>query len=443
MIAAPLSGGGKTTVTLGLLAAFRARGIRVGAAKSGPDYIDPALHAAASGRPSLNLDTWAMPPAMLDALAVQAAEDVDLLLVESAMGLFDGALVTDGGSGAASELASRFGWPVLLVLDVSGQAQTAAAVAHGMDSYDPSVRVAGLILNRVASPRHENAIRKALQRVGAPVVGVLPRQATIALPERHLGLVQAREQSDLMARLEALRAFCEAYIDLDDVMQLASPFRLATAMGAQPLPPPAQRIAMARDDAFSFIYPHVVDGWRRAGAEVVYFSPMADEPPPDDCGACWLPGGYPELHAGVLAGAARFKAGLAAFAETRPVHGECGGYMVLGEVLIDAAGQAHAMAGLLSHATSFAKRKLHLGYREARLLSDGLLGAAGDRVRGHEHHHSSLVEPGRDAPLVQLSDSTGTDLGMAGGRRGWVSGSYFHVVAKGSQVSPSAVNGAV
>jgi cobyrinic acid a,c-diamide synthase len=196
------------------------------------------------------------------------------------------------------------------------------------------------------------------------------------------------------------------------------------------LRPPGQRIALAADSAFSFVYPHVLSGWRRAGAEVKTFSPLADEPPPAHCDACWLPGGYPELHAGALAAAHRFRAGITRFAQTRPVHGECGGYMILGEGLEDADGVRHPMLGLLGHATSLAARKLHLGYRRARLLADGALGAAGTVIRGHEFHYAALVSAGHDEPLADLADAEGEPLGPAGGRRGHVSGTFFHAIAE-------------
>ena len=195
------------------------------------------------------------------------------------------------------------------------------------------------------------------------------------------------------------------------------------------LAPPGQRVAVASDAAFSFVYPHLVAGWRRAGAEIATFSPLADEAPPDDCDVCWLPGGYPELHAGALTAAPKFKAGLARFAATRRVHGECGGYMVLGAGLVDAAGARHAMTGLLGHATSFAQRRLHLGYRAARMLAPCPIGAAGARLRGHEFHHASMIEPGNDAPLAEISDAQGKPVAEAGSRRGNVSGTFFHVIA--------------
>jgi cobyrinic acid a,c-diamide synthase len=196
------------------------------------------------------------------------------------------------------------------------------------------------------------------------------------------------------------------------------------------LPPPGQRIALAQDAAFSFVYPHVLAGWRQAGAELVPFSPLAGEAPPESCDSCWLPGGYPELHAGRLAAAETFRVGLAQFAATRPVHGECGGYMVLGEGLEDAGGATHRMAGLLSHATSFAQRKLHLGYRRVRLLAGGPLGPAGAGLRGHEFHYAAMLSAGEDAPLVELADGEGNALGSAGGRRGHVTGTFFHAVAR-------------
>jgi len=419
---------------MALLAAFRRRGLAVRAAKSGPDYIDPAFHGAATGGCSLNLDSWAMAPGQLDATLAEAAAGADLLLVESAMGLFDGVSGAPGRRGCAADLAARFGIPVLLVLDVSGQSQSAAAVARGFALHDPAVRVAGVLLNRVASPRHRLAVATALDEAGLPVLGYLGREPDLALPERHLGLVQAREHGALPALLDRLADTAERLFDLDAVLALAAPVPPAQASQAgAPLPPPGQRIAVADDAAFSFLYPHVAEGWRRAGAELLPFSTIADVPPPEGCDACWLPGGYPELHAGRLAAATAFRTGLVRFAGTRPVHGECGGYMVLGEALIDAAGVAHAMAGLLGHVTSYAKRRLHLGYREARLLdgAEGGLwpGAAGSVIRGHEFHYASVVEPGRDRPLAELRDAAGASLGPAGGVRGHVSGSFFHAIA--------------
>jgi len=429
IVAAPRSGAGKTTVTLGLLAALKRRGLAVQAAKAGPDYIDPAFHQAATGRKSVNLDSWAMRPSLLDALVVEAASRADMLVIEGVMGLFDGIDADAGRTGSTADLAARFVLPVLLVIDVSGQSQSAAALLRGFVTHDPEVKIGGVVLNLVGSERHRKFVADAIAASGIPVLGSVPRDEMIALPERHLGLVQAGEHGDLAERLDRLAAIAETHLDLDRILRLAVPPHLAEAKQATALPPPGSRIALAQDAAFTFVYPHVLDGWRRAGAEIVAFSPLADEPPPKDCDSCWLPGGYPELHAGRLAGAHKFRDGLARFAATRPVHGECGGYMVLGEVLEDADGISHPMAGLLGHATSFARRKLHLGYREATLLADSPIGRAGSRLRGHEFHYAALVATGNDEPLVELADGQGQRLGTSGSRRGHVTGTFFHAIA--------------
>jgi len=430
IVAASRSGSGKTTVTLGLLAALKRRGIAIRAAKAGPDYIDPAFHAAASGAASVNLDSWAMPPWLLDALTGEAAQTAELVIIEGAMGLFDGVAGAPGRTGSTADLATHLGLPVLLVLDVSGQSQTAAAVVRGLAGHDPGVRIAGVVLNRVGSERHRALVENAIDAVGIPVLGAVPRDGALAMPERHLGLVQAQEHGDLTARLDRLADTAQRHLDLDRIVAAAAPLAVAAASPRAALPPPGQRIAVAADAAFTFFYPHLRDGWRRDGAEIVAFSPLADEPPPHDCDACWLPGGYPELHAGLLANAHRFQEGLRRFGATRPVHGECGGYMVLGEGLEDAQGARQAMVGLLGHATSFATRKLHLGYREARLLADGALGRAGSMIRGHEFHSATLVTPGADEPFLELSDAQGQPLARTCGRRGHVSGTFFHAIAR-------------
>lgn len=429
LISASRSGSGKTTVTLGLLAALKRRGMRVRAAKAGPDFIDPAFHAAATGRGSINLDSWAMQPALLDALMMEASA-ADIAVIEGAMGLFDGVEGEKGRTGASADLAARYRLPVVLVLDVTAQAQSAAAVARGFMTHDPDVRIGGVILNKIGSPRHARLAGEAIAVLGLPMLGAIPRDAALILPERHLGLMQVSEHADLAIRLAQLADMAEAHLDLDAITALAAPLAPRSGDASSALPPPGQRIALAQDAAFSFIYPHLIDGWRKAGAEIVAFSPLANEAPPDDCDVCWLPGGYPELHAGTLAAATRFRKGLARFATTRPVHGECGGYMVLGGSLEDADGAIHTMTGLLGHATSFKQRKLHLGYREARLRADSPLGMAGAHVRGHEFHYASLVSAGHDEPFAELVDAQGQPVPERGGRRGNVTGTFFHAIAR-------------
>ncbi|MGA2045093.1 MAG: cobyrinate a,c-diamide synthase [Roseiarcus sp.] len=432
LIAAPRSGSGKTMLTLGLLRAFRRAGLAVAGVKSGPDYIDPAFHAAASGRDGLNLDSWAMAPALVAELAAGAARGCDLLICEASMGLFDGVPAPPGRSGASADVAATLGLPVVLLLDVSGQAQSAAAIVRGCMVYDPRIAIAGVVLNRVRSARHRRLAGDAIEALGVPVVGALPPLPDMALPERHLGLVQAEETQGLEARLAAIADAVEADVDLARLRALARPLRDPGPRAFPPqaaLAPPGQRIAIARDAAFSFLYPHLVAGWRAAGAELRFFSPLADEPPPGDCDFCWLPGGYPELHAGRLAGAERFLAGLRRFADERPVHGECGGYMVLGAALTDAAGAVYPMAGLLGVETSFAARRMTLGYRDATLAAACALGPAGRRLKGHEFHYSTVTTTGGDAPFAVVTDAYGAEPAPAGGRRGAVTGGFFHVIA--------------
>jgi cobyrinic acid a,c-diamide synthase len=429
IIGAPRSGSGKTTLTLALLAAARRRGLNIRAAKSGPDYIDPAFHEAATGWPSYNLDSWAMAPAQLGMVANYAAA-ADILVIESSMGLFDGVAGRQGRTGAGADLAARFGLPVLLILDVSGHSQSAAAVARGFALHRPGVEIAGVVLNRVASARHREGVAAAMEAAGIKIFGAIKRDETITVPERHLGLVQALEHPDLRLHLDRLADLAEQSLDLEGIFALAKPLAGQAGGRAETLPPPGQRIAMARDAAFSFVYAHMLEAWRRAGSELVFFSPLGDEAPPPDCDSCWLPGGYPELHAGPLAAAYRFKAGLAAFAATRPVHGECGGFMVLGANLQSADGAWHAMTGLLSHETSFAKRRMTLGYRQAVMLADSPMGPAGTCIRGHEFHYASVIAPGTDTPLAELRDAAGKPLGSAGGKRGQVSGTFFHAIAR-------------
>ncbi len=427
LISAPASGTGKTTLMLGLLPALRGAGVTVQPFKSGPDYIDPAFHAAASGRASVNLDSWAMGRGQLGAL-LSAAEGCDLALAEGSMGLFDG-VATPGecGTGASADMAALTGWPVVLVLDVSGQAQSAAAVAKGFAELRDDVTLAGVVLNKVASPRHEALVRDGMDRAGIPVFGALPRNKDIALPERHLGLVQAEEQPELERILDEAAAFVGAHLDIQAMRAAAAPTRLPPAQHA--ITPPGQRIALARDAAFSFVYPHLLQGWRAAGAEILPFSPLADQAPDDSADTCWLPGGYPELHAGRLAAAGTFRTGLQGFAQTRPVHGECGGYMAMGEALIDKQGTHHRMAGLLGLVTSFAKRKMHLGYRLAT-LDHAIPGhAPATALRGHEFHFSTILDQ-PDTPLARVVDANGAEVPETGSCRGHATGTYFHLIAE-------------
>ena len=433
IVAAPASGSGKTVVTLGLLRALRARGVRAAGFKAGPDYIDPAFHTAAAGRPCGNLDPWAMRPETLAAAWRRASETADIVIVEGVMGLFDGG---EGGAGSTAGLAALLGLPVVLVIDARGQGASAAAVAEGFARHRRGVAVAGIVLNRIASARHERLIREALPE---PALGYIRRGAALTLPERHLGLVQASEHEGLEAFLDRAAALVGGAVDLDRLAACARPPRLGADAPAAP-PPLGGHVAIARDDAFRFLYEHWLAGWAAAGARLSFFSPLADEAPPAGADAVFAPGGYPELHAGRLAASARFMAGLrAAAARGAAVYGECGGYMTLGEGLIDRAGRRREMAGLLPLETSFAAPKLHLGYRALTLRADGPLGAAGAAWRGHEFHYAAAVreDSARAEPLFDARAPGGGAAAVSGGlRRGRVCGAFCHLIDRAPDHEP-------
>ncbi len=445
IIAAPSSGSGKTVVTLGLIRHLAQAGHAVATAKAGPDYIDPAFHAAASRRAAgggrcLNLDPWAMRPETLAGLAVATAKDADITVCEGVMGLFDGAFVGSGEKdGSTAELSGLTGWPVVLVIDARAQAGSAAAVLKGFADYRDGVDISGVIFNRVGGARHEEILRRACADgvPGVPVLGCLPKADGLSLPERHLGLVQAVEHPDLEGFIETARALIAGHVDVDALLALAAPLALKGEKASPSINPIiyplGQRIAVARDEAFAFSYESVVGGWRDAGAEVIEFSPLNNEAPDATADAVYLPGGYPELHAGKLAAAGNFLDGLRAAAERgAALFGECGGYMVLGRGLTDAGGTRHAMAGLLGLETSFTEAKLHLGYRRLKTLGQGSptagpLGEAGTAFRGHEFHYAKVTAEDGDA-LFAVEDAEGNGLGAAGLAEENVAGSFIHLI---------------
>ncbi|MGR3291547.1 MAG: cobyrinate a,c-diamide synthase [Paracoccaceae bacterium] len=414
ILSAPSSGAGKTTITLRLLRAFRNAGIAVRGAKSGPDYIDPKFHQAACGTSCLNLDAWAMSPQRIRALA----SGDGLLLIEGAMGLFDGA--PPDGKGATADLARILDLPVILVIDAAKMAQSVAPLIAGFSGHDALVRVAGVILNNVGSVRHETMLRRAIEPLDIPVLGAIHRMPGLQHPSRHLGLVQASERPDLESYLDTVADVIAAAIDIKALAGLATKFE--PAHNQPRLDPPAQSIAIARDTAFAFAYPHLLNDWHRAGASITFFSPLQDEAPAD-ADLVYLPGGYPELHAEQLAAATSFKNGMVKAAANSAIYGECGGYMVLGKSLTDADGKTHAMLDLLPLETSFQSRKLHLGYRHLNPLAGPFSGP----LRGHEFHYATTVRAEGPA-LFKATDAQGTRLPDMGLRQGRVCGSFAHII---------------
>ncbi len=412
-------------MTLALLRAFKNAGLSVVSAKSGPDYIDPKFHEAASGAPCINLDAWAMDGGTIGTLAGSHSAGHDLLIAEGAMGLFDGAA---NGKGSAADLASLLQLPVVLVVDCAKQAQSVAALVSGFKHFRSDVRLTGVILNRVGSARHEQMLRAALSGLDLAVLGAIPRSSDLLLPERHLGLVQAQEHVELEAFLDEAASICEDHLDLNGIRTLAQ--NIATPDDeVRRLPSPlGQRISVARDIALAFSYVHLLDHWRRMGAEISFFSPLANEAPRSDADAIYLPGGYPELHAGKITEAQTFLSGVKTAAESGAlIYGECGGYMILGDGLVDADGCRHKMLGLLPLETSFQTRKRHLGYRKITpkygVPWSGSLAA-------HEFHYASVVNEGTVDRLFSASDASGNSLPDMGLRVNNVMGSFAHVISR-------------
>ena len=425
LIAAPSSGSGKTVITLALLRALRRAGWAAGSLKIGPDYIDPGFHRLASGQPCLNLDGWAMRPSTRADQTARAAEGSDFVIAEGVMGLFDGAA---DGTGSSADLAAELNLPVILIVDVSGQSASAAAIVSGFRNYRDDIDIVGVIFNRVGSDRHEQILRDAMATVPVDILGYLPRDESLNLDSRHLGLVQAEELTKIGSRIDDAATLIERHINLEALTSLGQQIRISKAKQTEALPPIGQIIAVTADKAFSFCYPHILRGWQNSGATISTFSPLANEMPSKDCDAIYLPGGYPELHAEKIAANQTFLSGLRQAAERGvAVYGECGGFMVLGESLTDSDGKMHEMAGLLPVATDFSKPKLHLGYRKIQLLADGPLGKSGTEYRGHEFHYSTQTTKSNDS-LFTARDALYNELGPVGCRVGSIMGSYIHVI---------------
>ncbi len=395
-------------------------GYKIAPAKTGPDYIDPGFLARAAGGPAINLDPWAMDAATLKGRAWGHADGYDTLIVEGVMGLFDAAL---DGRGSTADLAATLDLPVILVIDCDRQAQSIAALVHGFKTFRPDVGLAGVILNKVASEKHETMLRAALSSIGMPCLGAIPRRSDLALPERHLGLVLADEVEEIDAFLARAGAVMTTHIDFRLLGAIASPVHRAAQQPA--LPPLGQRIAIAHDAAFAFVYPHLLGHWHAQGAELTFFSPLADEAPAPDADAVLLPGGYPELHGARLGAGTNFLQGLMAARDRDAlIYGECGGFMVLGQTLTDKNGDTHQMAGLLPVETRIDRPRRVLGYR--RLTHASPLPWPNDLL-AHEFHYSS-ADLGEGEPLFSATDAVGAELNPMGLRHGRVMGSYAHII---------------
>ena len=424
IIAAPASGCGKSSVVLGLLGALQRRALRVAPFKVGPDFIDPGHHAAVCGRVSRNLDGWMCGRDGVEQSFAIGSAGADLSLVEGVMGLFDGADgATDAGSTA--EIARWLGGRILLVVDARAQARSAAAVAKGLAEFAPDLEFAGIVYNRVGSASHENLLRAAhaSRPELPPLLGCLPRREALALPERHLGLVTAADAA-AQATYAQLADWVERHIDLDDLLERLSgepPVALAPPVGGdQPVDP--VRIGVARDAAFCFCYPENLERLERAGAQLVFFSPLVDSLP-EHLAGLYLPGGYPELHAGRLAANRSMLQGVRDVAAAgMPVYAECGGLLLLAASLDGAP-----LAGIFPAPARMLAKRRALGYRSVTTTADTLLGPAGTNARGHEFHYSELDMPASVGRGYRVTDRTGTLCAAEGYVQGNVLGSYVHL----------------
>ena len=425
VIAATQSGAGKTTIVTGLLAALRQRGLRVQSFKAGPDYIDPGYHALASGCPAHNLDSWLTPKEVLPAILAAETAAADVAIIEGVMGLYDGGRQ---GISSTAEIANILQAPVLLVIDAKSMGASAAAIAQGFRDYDRSVQLAGVILNRLGSATHEAMIREALAKIGMPVLGAWRRDDSLHLPERHLGLVPVEENHE-QALISKLGQVAAASMDLDKLVALAeSAAPLAvTEPAVMAENKYACRIGVAKDEAFSFYYPASLKVLEKMGAQIVPFSPLHDEKLPAVDGVL-IGGGFPEMFAAQLAANISLRQELKALAtDGLPILAECGGYMYMMESLRDFAGNTHEMVGALPGKTEMTAKLQMVGYVEAELQADSLLGKKGEKLRGHEFHFSKEQTVAAETAVFTFRKLRNNTEYPAGQQYKNVLGSYLHL----------------
>ena len=429
LIGGAASGAGKTTVTLGLMAALRRRGLRVQGFKVGPDFIDAGLHAAVTGRPSHNLDGWLLPQEEIRGIFARHVADADVALVEGVMGLFDG---LDGGSdrGSSAEIARWLRLPVLLVVDASAAVRSAAATVLGFEAFDPRLRMAGVVFNRVGGARHASWLREAATAsCRSPVLGTIPWDETVRIPERHLGLLTAEAGILTPDRVTRLADLVEAHVDVERVLNLKHLEDAPTAPPDRYTSPGVRcRIGIARDEAFCFYYAENLARLEAEGAELVPLSPLRDARLPEHLDGLYLGGGYPELHAASLAANVSMREDVRAQAAAGlPVYAECGGFMYLTEAIQDPEGRWHPMVGWFQVQAIFPQAGLTLRYVRVRIEKDCCLGPRGAQARGHEFHRSRMSPmPSSIERVLAIAEAPGDFWRAEGYRRRNVLATYVH-----------------
>lgn len=441
IIAGTGSGAGKTTVTLGLMKALAARGLRVQGFKCGPDYIDPTYHTAVTGRASRNLDAWMTSPEYVRTAFAKASTGQDISIIEGVMGLYDGKDPLSN-TGSTAEIALVTQTPVLLVVDVRSMARSAAAIVLGFQQLEPELNIAGVIVNRCGSAGHYGIVKKAIEQMcGIPVVGWLKRDEELSIPERHLGLVPAIERGELESLFQRAADVLLEGTDLDAIMAIAAgapsldAWEDAETFADSSVHEKTQQtseqrptIAVARDAAFNFYYPDNLELLEEAGARLTYFSPLAGEGIPDDADGIYLGGGFPEEFAADIAANLGFLAGLKeAVRKGMPLFAECGGYMVLAETLTDRQGETHAMAGIVPADVQMQTKRAALGYREAHAVKSTFLMEQGEGLRGHEFHYSTMTyKEGVEIPFAYETKGL-RGMKAEGYAAGSVMAGYTHV----------------
>ncbi len=444
IVAGTHSGCGKTSVALGLMAALARSGLRVQPFKIGPDFIDPGHHVAAVGRTSHNLDGWMLPRFEMAAIFSRHCRDADAAVVEGAMGLFDGFSGSDE-AGSAAAAAKCLGLPVLLVVDARSMARSAAALVKGFVEFDPDVRFAGVVCNRVASAGHREILEEALASLDTPVLGFLPSREELAMPSRHLGLVTSEDAPMAASRIAGMADWVEEHVDLRALLDLLPEADVMPGPGNAGAPPnpPRVRIGLARDRAFCFYYEENLRRLRKAGAALVPFSPMADRALPENLDGLYLGGGYPELYAEKLGANAALLTEVREFAGSgRPVYAECGGFMYLMRSLTDDSGREYPMAGVFPFGAKMGRKRSELGYREIATTAPSLLGPAGTVARGHEFHYSFLDAAVSDLPkgAYRMTGRKGPIDRPEGFLSGGTLGSYAHLhFGSNPEIAPAFV----
>ncbi len=427
VIAGTQSGSGKTTISLALLAALKRRGFRVASFKVGPDFIDPGHHTRITGTPCRNLDGWMLSRAYNQEIFNQHILSADRVVVEGVMGLFDG---YDGKSeaGSTAQIAKWLNLPVLLAVSAGSMARSAAALVCGFERFDPELRFAGVLFNQLGSKQHLAYLKDALsEHVQMPCLGGMLRNADIAIPERHLGLVTLQDHFLSPAAINRLADVMESSVDMDALMACFSDIHPNFEPEPVPLPPKV-RIGVAMDPAFCFYYPDNLDALTAAGAELMMFSPLADSCLPEGLDGLYLGGGYPELHAGALAANRQMRSQILAYSRKGiPIYAECGGLMYLCQELTDMDGRIYPMTGCFPFATRMLKRLKTLGYREITLKRDTLLGQAGTQIRGHEFHYSEIIPPVDVPTIYAVSSRAGASQADEGFQINNTLGSYIHL----------------